>query len=1460
MKNKCKTIVFTAIGIVCVALIICAYNLWFSRTYIAFVNYQPIALQGIAQANNNSFIRLFSIDEKEIDSRLSRYDIILVNGMGLRIDAKQREVLQRLADRGVPIFTSMATNPENNISNFTVDETALLTQWMASGGKANYRSMLAFLRKNIDGKIISTGLVAPVQQKLADYLYFPATDSNDEEIEFGNVADYESYLKEQKIYVEGGKKIVVTGQITDPSDLIKALMAEGKYNVYPVMSFTRLLDFVEQIGPDAIVNLAHGRLGDDMVAYLKEHNVLLFDPLTINDLAENWENDLLGMAGGFMSQSIVMPEIDGAIRTEVVFAQKKDKDGMLSAYAIPERLATFVETINKYFALQTKPNSEKKIAIVYFKGPGQAALIASGLDVVSSLYNVLLSLKAEGYDLSGLPASEKEFALDIQKRGVLFNAYAAGEAERFMTDGGEPQLVSAEQYTTWAENTLRKDKIDDVNNVFGPFPGTDNLLTTDNNELAFPCIRYGNIALLPQPMAGVGEDEFRIVHGTDQVPPHSYIAPYLWIQHGFNADALIHFGTHGSLEFTPRKQVALSNNDWPDRLVNYLPHFYVYTIDNVGEAMTAKRRSYAQIISYLTPPYHESNLRGAYGELEKALREYHANEGSNAQDVEKIARLTEELDLLRDLNIAKGKTLTEADIEQIENYSQELIAEKVSGTPYTMGLPYTEGDIRTSVFAMTTDPIAYSKYNLDRLLGRTNIDYEHNRLQFEDRYIADAKRVVTMLYSSSSAVSDNQILSFAGITQEDLERSREIIAAQNAPRGMLAMMMAMSRRDTTSTAKDDEKTSGMAEMMNMMTKKSLDIPQAKNNPVSKFMRYQMRKMLSKKDPSMMLKVAKKMGASDEALSKMSAALQSMMGTSDTKDSTAATTSASSDLYTREDIDKAEAIEQIETALRNVFSYKQLLLQSPTAELTSIKVALCGGYTAPSAGGDLIANPNTLPTGRNLYAINAEETPSADAWEKAVGLVNASLDEYKKSHNGEYPRKVSYTLWSGEFIQTGGATLAQALYMLGVEPIRDRYNRVEDLRLIPDEELQRPRIDVVVQTSGQLRDLASSRLSLITKAVRMASEAPGGDYENLVKAGIDESERYLVDKGISPKDARRLSMRRVFGGLNGGYGTGIQGYVERGDLWDDDNEVAEQYLYNMGSYYGDVDEWESHSKEAFQAALTRTDLVVQPRQSNSWGALSLDHVYEFMGGMNLAVRNVTGKDPEAYFSDYRNRNAYKSQDARAAIGVEARTKLLNKDYIEEAMKGGTTPTDGLSEMVRNAYGWNVMKPAAVDDGLWNDVYDVYIDDKLGLDIHSKMGSANPAAMMEMTATMMETARKGYWQASEEQLQRVAQVHTDFVKRYGLSGGNFEMANQKLQKFIAAHASAADRESYEQSITHMTQRQHDGSKAAVLMEKQTKDDGQQGKNTVLNGLIVTLCVVAAFIVIVVLLRRRRQRDDD
>lgn len=1358
MKKKQIIIACCVVAVILIGVFV--WNSCFSATKIAFVNFQTINQGNISKANDNAFIKLHEVSVDNLD-QLAGYDMVFINGMGLRIVEEQRAQIQQAADKGVPVYTSMATNPANNICNLDTAQAKLLRQYLSNAGKINYRNMLNYVRKDLDGKLIyAPAAEAPVERP-TDILYHAGIKDPDDEREFLAVADYEKFLRENGLYKEGARKIVITGQMADATGLIKALEEAG-HNVYPVSSFTRFMNFISEIQPDAVINMAHGRMGDAMVEYLKTNNIPLFAPLTVNSLVEDWENDPMGMSGGFLSQSVVTPEIDGAIRPFALFAQYKDNEGLQHSFAVPERLETFVSIVNNYLALKTKPNKEKHIAIYYYKGPGQNALTASGMEVVPSLYNLLQRMKREGYKVENLPANAKELEKMIQAQGAVFGTYAEGAFDRFMKTG-QPELITKEQYESWVRQSLRPEKYAEVIAANGEFPGE--YMTTEDGRLGIPRLQFGNVVLLPQMPAGSGDNAFEVVHGTDAAPPHIYIASYLWTQHGFKADAMIHFGTHGSLEFTPKKQVALCSNDWPDRLVGALPHFYVYSIGNVGEGMIAKRRSYATLQSYLTPPFLESSVRGIYRELMEKIKIYNNATGAKEKQSLAVKALTVKLGIHRELGLDSllNKPYAEDEVARIENFAEELATEKITGQLYTMGVSYEPARITSSVFAMATEPIAYSLLALDKQRGRATADVSKHRSLFTQQYLNPARALTEKLINNPALATDELICRIAGVSAEELAKARRIEASRHAPKGMMAMMMAKTMPSK-----------------NMKTKE----------------------------------------------------------------------------YSKEEVEFALALTEVERTIKNVGNYKTELTNSPEKELTSLMNAMNGGYTVPSPGGDPIANPNTLPTGRNMYAINAEATPSESAWEKGIALAKQTIDTYRRRHNDSIPRKVSYTLWSGEFIETGGATIAQILYMLGVEPVRDAFGRVSDLKLIPSAELGRPRIDVVVQTSGQLRDIAASRLFLINRAVEMAAAAKDDTYENQVAASVVEAERVLTEKGLSPKDAREISTFRVFGGANGMYGTGIQNMVESGDRWESESEIANTYLNNMGAYYGNEKNWETFRKFAFEAALSRTDVVVQPRQSNTWGALSLDHVYEFMGGMNLAIRNVTGKDPDAYLSDYRNRNNMRMQEVKEAVGVESRTTILNPTYIKEKMKGESSSAGEFAEIITNTYGWNVMKPAAIDKELWDNIYNVYVKDEFNLGVKDFFETQNPAALEEMTAVMLETIRKGMWKATAEQTAELAKLHTEIVNKYRPSCSGFVCDNAKLREYIASKSDAQTAAQYKESISKIREAQVSGNSKGMVMKKEEMNRTPDEQKNTLSNIAVGAAVLIVVLALVVFIRRRRK----
>ena len=1391
IQKTAKIITYIVVSILVVLIL---WGLWAymgAPTRVAFLNYQVLQLGQISRANDNPSVRLYELSPEDA-SKAGHYDILLINGMGLRITEEQRAEIQRAAERGLPVLSTMVTNPANDIN--TVDSVLApqLRAYLSNGGPANYRNMLSFIRRNIDGKRFRAPEPAPAEEYTVENIYHPAlTEKGGGEDGFRSIAAYNSYLRSNGLWKEDSPRIIVTGQMGDPTDLIASLEAAGNV-VYPVRSTRPMLDNgqLDSIAPSAVINMAHGRLGDETVAFLRKYNIPLFSPLNVNTLVSDWEADEMGMVGGFLSQSVVTPEIDGAIRPFVLFGHYEDGDGLQRLEAIPERLEEFTETVNRYLELKRKPESQKKIAIFYYKGAGQNALTASGMEVVPSLYNFLTALRSAGYNVSGLPSSPEALAELIQSRGAVFGSYAEGAASRFMEEG-QPEWVDAPTYAEWSTKALPQRLRDEVAALNGEFPGP---YMSRDGRLALARIVLGNVVLLPQPAAGGGQNDFQMVHGTHAAPPYNYIAAYLYARYGFGADAMIHFGTHGSLEFTPRKQVALSQYDWPDRLVGTVPHFYLYTISNVGEGVMAKRRAYAGLQSYLTAPFMESNVRGIYRDLSQELSRYDEavyGESPDAAGAEKIAlnikKLTIEMGIASDLGLdtlSKDVPYTEEEILRIGNFAEELASEKVTGRLYVMGEPYQPAQIESTVYAMSTEPVAYGLLGIDRAKGKDVEGVEKQLSVFNRRYVAPAKRIVARLLTQGRPADDRQLCSLAGISMQELEHARAVAKSLEAPPDMMSMMAQMA---------------GMQQL-------------------------------------------RKDSAAGRGMSEMMSAIGRQMGQRNS--------------YSQQEMDFARAVKEIEQAVLNVHNYRKALLESPSIEMRSMLNALDGGYTAPSPGGDPVANPNTLPTGRNLFAVNAEATPTRSAWEKGVALAENTLRLYRERHCDSLPRKVSYTLWSSEFIETEGATIAQIFYMLGVEPIYDSFGRVTDIRLIPSEKLGRPRIDVVVQTSGQLRDIAASRLFLIDRAVRMAAEAKDDGYVNNVAEGIRETERILTEKGVTPADARRMSSYRVFGGVNGNYGTGIQGMVTASDRWTSSSEIAQVYMNNMGAYYGSEEGWEEFARYAFEAALSRTDAVVQPRQSNTWGALSLDHVYEFMGGLNLAVREVTGKDPDAYLSDYRNRNKVRMQELKEAIGVESRSTIFNPSYISEKMKGGAGDASAIAETVTNTFGWNVMKPEAIDDRVWDEIYEVYVKDKFGLGVKEHFKEVNPAALEEVTAVMLESVRKGLWEASPEQVADIAKLHIGLIEESGPSCSGFVCDNPALQDYIASALPEASASEYRGAIRQIREASVSDASDGMVLKKDRLQGETEKETTLVSNIAVAVLIVALFIGGGLLIRRRRK----
>ncbi len=256
MSRK-KIIIIALACIVIIGAVILAWNAFAAPTRIAFVNYQAITLGQIAKANDNSFIKLEELPMEKI-GKTSKYDMVFVNGMGLRITDEQRKELVEAAENGTPVITTAATNPDNQIISVDSVDNEFLRQYLV-GGRNNYRNALRYVRKFIDGKKLFTDTPGDPEISASSLIYYP---SGNEDLNFASVAEFESWLKKNGKWKDNAPRIILTGQMGVADSLVSHLEKTGNM-VYPVNVIQPFIakGHADSVAPSAMINMAHGRCG-----------------------------------------------------------------------------------------------------------------------------------------------------------------------------------------------------------------------------------------------------------------------------------------------------------------------------------------------------------------------------------------------------------------------------------------------------------------------------------------------------------------------------------------------------------------------------------------------------------------------------------------------------------------------------------------------------------------------------------------------------------------------------------------------------------------------------------------------------------------------------------------------------------------------------------------------------------------------------------------------------------------------------------------------------------------------------------------------------------------------------------------------------------------------------------------------------------------------------------------------
>ncbi|HEV2828506.1 MAG TPA: cobaltochelatase subunit CobN [Pyrinomonadaceae bacterium] len=416
------------------------------------------------------------------------------------------------------------------------------------------------------------------------------------------------------------------------------------------------------------------------------------------------------------------------------------------------------------------------------------------------------------------------------------------------------------------------------------------------------------------------------------------------------------------------------------------------------------------------------------------------------------------------------------------------------------------------------------------------------------------------------------------------------------------------------------------------------------------------------------------------------------------------------------------------------------------ELESLLRALRGEYIVPGPGADIVQNPLVLPTGRNTHAVNPYSVPSRVACSRGKGTADALLRRHMEEH-GRYPRALALVLWGLDNIKTQGEGVAQALWLLGVRPVRDALNRATEVEVIALEELQRPRMDVVMTVSGIFRDLFAPTMILLDKAVRRVAELEEPPELNYVRRNISEATK---DGALEFDEA----VTRVFSNAPGNYGTNVN-FMVMDSQWETAETLGDLFITRKCfAYTRDSKGRTVEGREArylMDDSLARVEATYQNLDSFEVGITDVDHYFEYLGGISRAVETRTKSRPAIYLGDSLSPQT-KIRSLEETVRLETRAKTLNPKWYEGMLKHGFRGVAEIENHVANTFGWSATADA-VDPWIYTEISKTFLLDPI---MFKRLLELNPHSVRSLTNRLLEAHNRGYWNPDEEILEKLREV--------------------------------------------------------------------------------------------------------
>ncbi len=444
---------------------------------------------------------------------------------------------------------------------------------------------------------------------------------------FGSLSDYRKWQRSRKRKLDKGTvgllslRGTVLSNNTRPVDALIRALEERGVDVCPAYSagldgrsamerffmrkngsYQATVDLLVTTTGFSLVGGPAASCPDDARQVLEQLDVGYLDMIPlVFQRTDEWKQDDRGLAPMQLALNMALPELDGAVEPLVYSGSPAQAE---AAEPLPEQIALAADRIVHRLALRRKANADKKVAVVLFSFPPTLGNVgtAAYLDVFASLYRLLQEMHSAGYQVD-LPES-----VDALREAVV-----EGNTMVYGTDGNVAAHLPVDEYRRLFP------AYSDIEPYWGRSPGE---LLNDGKRFFILGYQFGNVFVGIQPSFGYERDPMRLLMAKDAAPHHGFAAFYTWLNHIFRADAVLHFGTHGALEFMPGKQAGLSHSCWPTRLLGNLPNFYYYCVNNPSEGTIARRRGAATLVSYMVPPVQQAGLYKGLRMLKDNLDSY----------------------------------------------------------------------------------------------------------------------------------------------------------------------------------------------------------------------------------------------------------------------------------------------------------------------------------------------------------------------------------------------------------------------------------------------------------------------------------------------------------------------------------------------------------------------------------------------------------------------------------------------------------------------------------------------------------------------------------------------------------------------------------------------------------------------------------------------------------------------